>query len=214
MIETVALGAALLAGVRHWRLLLLAAVLWAPVALVPAVAYVAIRGRKAYDDRPALFCVTVASELRAGTDLRRALEAASSSVGIELQTSEIPHPLRPDQVARVAAAHLSGIGRELEATVSAVARSGGSAADLFDELASYAIARSEVDHELRIATAPARATAWFFASFPVALVMFQVQRGALSRMLALPLQRVTALAGLGLFVLGLVAMVAVMVRAR
>lgn len=213
MIEVIALGGAFLAGVGPWRLLILSLVLWAPVALIPAVVYAAVRGKKASDDRPALFCVAVASELRAGSDLRLALTVACDSVGIDVATTGAVQPLGVAQIAGVAATALPRIGRELEATVLAVDRSGGAAADLFDELAGYAIAQTEIEHELKVATAPARATVWFFILLPLGLASFQVQRGAIAGTLAEPLQRLLALVGIVLFGSGLVAMSLLMKRA-
>ncbi len=207
--ETIALGLALLAGVRPWQLVVLAMIIFAPAALIPPILYTAVRGRRPLDERMPQFCDAVASELRAGATLRSALLAACVSASIE------PGP--PDagvgEIAAAAARELPRLGPELMATVDAVARSGSAAADLFDELAAHAISHNEVVHEVSVASAPARATAWFFVFAPVAFLVLQATRGAVGGLLAEPTQRITGSIGVLLFAAGLGWMVLLIRRA-
>lgn len=212
MIEVLAMSAAYLAGVPARRLAVLAAVLWAPLALAPLMAVLLIRSRHHFEDRPPIFCDAVAAELRAGRTLGHALAAAAASVQIDAAGPEaVPVP---GEVARAVAGELPGMGAELIATVEAASRSGARAADLFDELASVAIARSEIAHEVRVASAPARATAWFFVLAPTAFVVVRLSGGELDALLDSPAQRMTAAAGAALFLLGLTGVLLLVWRAR
>lgn len=213
LIEVLALGVALLAGLRPWHMIVLGLVLFAPVLLVPAIFYVVVTGRRTLDDRAPLFCDAVASELRAGSNLRSALFNASASVSIDLAISTTDGSLGVDQIAVAVASHLPSLGAELVATVEAVALSGSAAADLFDELAAHAISRTEVVREVRVATAPARATAWFFLIAPVGFMILQATRGSMGDLFAEPAQRITASVGALLFAGGLASMMLLIRRA-
>lgn len=204
LIEVLALGMALLSGVRAWQVMILALVLFAPAVLLPPIGYALITGRRPASNRAALFCDGVASELRAGSTLRSALMGAAESVSIEFGA---PGGRGPSGIAGIAAAiatALPGLGEELEATVEAVARSGSAAADLFDELAAYAISQEEIEHEVVVATAPARATAWFFLVAPTAFLAYQASRGAITQLFAQPAQRFVGAIGAFLFIAGVV----------
>lgn len=214
LIEVLALGLALLSGVRAWQLLVLALVLFAPAALVPPIAYALITGRRSASDRAALFCDGVASELRAGATLRSALLRAAESVSIDVESSAREGPSGIRATTRAIAAELPRLGEELQATVEAVARSGAMAADLFDELAAYAISQEEIHHEVVVATAPARATAWFFLIAPTGFLAYQVGRGAMTQLFAQPAQRLAGAVGALLFIGGLAWMVSLIRRAR
>lgn len=200
--EILALSFALLAGVRPWQILILALVVFAPIVLVVPLIYIASFGRKPKHDRMALLCDVVAAELRSGATLRSALLEASNSVSIAIDPVKSSQ-IGAEEIAAMAAREMPRLGRELVASVDAVARSGSSAADVFDELAAHAISHDDVLHEVRVASAPARATAWFFALATLVLVVLQATRGSLTELLAEPAQRMTASGGALLFAVGL-----------
>lgn len=213
MIELTLLGLAYLAGADLWRLTLLGAAVAAPLVLLPLIVIVVARGRGAHDDRAPLFCDAVASELRSGSSLPAALTSAGISVGLwngEPAPREVISPL----VAAEAASHeFAGIAAEMTATIEAAARAGGRAADLFDELGALAIAQSEIAREVRVSSAPARATAWFFLVAPAAFVSVQARSGGLDALVQAPEQRLAVVAGMTLFLLGLGGVVVLLWRA-
>lgn len=199
MTAFVLLAVAIAAGVPWWRVILLATVVAAPLVAFGLVAVLSWRTRSALDAAPALFCEAVAAELRAGASLRHALSAAATSVG-----AEPPHPdASLDEAAARLGRAFEGIGEELRLTITAVARSGSGAADVFDELGALALAQSEVEREVKVATAPGRATALVLMGAPLLFVANRLMSGDLATLLASPQQRVVALVGLGLFVTGL-----------
>ena len=209
--ELLAVAAALVVGIDIRRVGLLAVALYLPLVVVGLVAVAMWRSRRDTEAPSALFCEGVASELRAGSPLRDALTAAAASVGSRRVT-------KPDssiaEVAEVFGDDVEDVGLELEMTIKAAARSGSRAADLFDEIGSVAIAQSEISHEVRVASSPARATAIVFVAVPVTYLVIQAQSGTLTRLLAAPEQRIAGVAGLLLFVIGIVSAARLMWRAR
>lgn len=109
------------------------------------------------------------------------------------------------EVAAHVADHLPSIGQELELTVVAASRAGSDSAALFDEIGSLAIAQSEIRREIRVATAPGRATALVLVGAPLIYLVGQLGGGGLATLVASPEQRLVAILGLGLFATGLVA---------
>lgn len=214
MIEVALLGLAYLGGADPWRLTLLALAVVAPIAVLPLIVIGSVRTRRSHDDRPALFCDAVASELRAGSSLAAALESAAASIGLGDLEPRFSGSQSPLAVAEAAGREFGEIGAELKATADAAARAGGRAADLFDELAALAIAQSEIAHEVRVSSAPAVATAWVFVLAPTAFVSFQTGSGGLDRLVQAPEQRIAALVGIVLFLLGLAWVTALLWRAR
>lgn len=213
MIELTLLGLAYLAGVDLWRLTLLGGAVVAPLVTLPLIVIVVIKGRQAQDDRAPLFCDAVASELRSGSSLAGAL--TSAAISVELWDGE-PTPaavISPRVVAEAAGREFAGIAAELKATIDAASRAGGRAADLFEELGALAIAQSEIAREVRISSAPARATAWFFLFAPTAFITVQARSGGLDALVQAPEQRVAVVAGVSLFLLGLGAVAALLWRA-
>ena len=75
---------------------------------------------------------------------------------------------------------------------------------MFDELSATTIAQNEIAREVRVASAPARATAWFFVLAPSAFVAVRGASGGFDGLLAVPAQRITSAVGIALFVAGLV----------
>jgi len=108
------------------------------------------------------------------------------------------------EVAADVGALFPAIGEELRLTVISAARSGSRAADLFDEIGSLAIAQSEIRREVRIATAPGRATAMLLVGAPMAYLLTRVGSGGLDSLLESSQQRAAVLAGLALFGFGAV----------
>lgn len=212
MTEAVGIAFAVFAGVDLRRVAILMTALVMPMSIL-GLAVVAIwMSRRTANSRSALFCEAVASELRSGLPLRESLTAALGSVG-----GHIPEGLTNAAMADVAhdiAAQFEDIGLELEMSIDAASRTGASMADLFDEIGAFAIARSEVDNELRVATAPARATALVFLAAPSMFVAGRLGSGGLKDLLAIPHQRAAALIGLGLFIGGILIAGLVMWRSR
>lgn len=210
-VEIVALSVALGLGMEPRRLMVLTLALLAPLAGLAALGLLLWRSRARRDNRAALFCEGVASELRSGAPLRQALAAAAASVGDAVHTPALTRTSL-SEVAEHVAHEFPDIGPELELTIKSAATAGASTADLFDEIGSLAIAREEIANEVRIASAPARATALLFIAAPLTYVLIQAQTGGLGRLLAVPGQRIPTIIGLALFLGGLLAVSLVLRR--
>ena len=166
MLEMVGIGLAIGAGVDPRRLAVLAGALYLPAAVLGLAALAIWTNRRAQTTRSALFCEGVAAELRSGANLRDALSRALTSVRGTAHEETRNLADLTDEIAMT----FEDIGVELKVSIGAAAKAGASVADLFDEIGSFAIARSEVDNEVRIATAPARVTAFVFLAAPVLFV--------------------------------------------
>lgn len=210
MIGMILLAIGVAAGLSWWRVVILALLLFVPLLASAAVAVVVWRNRPREDVSAALFCEAVASELRAGSTLRHALASAATSVGV--RPSPLATPI--EDVASELASSFGRVGDELRLTIITAARSGGGAAGIFDELASFALAQSEIDHELRIAAAPGRATALVLVGAPFVFVVGRVASGDLWSLLSSAQQRIATLVGLGMFLLGLMIATAIGWRAN
>lgn len=213
MIVIVGLAVAHAFGVDPRRLALLAAAVYFPWAVGAAVAWLAWRARPDEDHRPSLFCEGVAAELRAGSTLREALATASASVGSTELSDVGPYVAPISELAAAVGDQFPAIAEELRLTVINASRSGSQAADLFDEIGSLAIAQSEIRREVRIATAPGRATAMLLVGAPATYLVSRAGSGGLERMLESSQQRVALLVGLALFLSGAAAAILVVVRA-
>lgn len=203
MTAAVALAVAFAVGVDPRRLAILAGALYFPLVVGTLLAVHWFRARSGESNRPSLFCESVASELRAGATLRDALARAATSVGCS--SFAAAHSLNSPiaEVAARVAEEFPAIGDELRLTVVAAARSGSDAAQLFDEIGSLAIAQSEIQREVRVATAPGRATAVVLVAAPLLYLISRIGSGGLVGYLASSEQRVVTVLGLGLFLLGL-----------
>lgn len=210
MIVVVLTAWALGADVRR-LLVLVAALLW-PVALVGLVVLALWSTRRDRMPRSALFCEAVSAELRAGLPLRGSLMQAMVSVGCQPLPGLAVAPL--SEVATGVAGEFQDVEVELEMTIAAAARAGGVSADLFREIGSLAIARSEVEHEVKVAVSPARATAFVFFAVPTAYLVARLNSGSLAALVASSSQRVAGLLGVVLFVLGLLIAGLVLWRGR
>jgi hypothetical protein len=195
-------------GVDMRRLVLVAGAIYLPTVAGALIAIHWLRAKGGEDNRPILFCEVTASELRSGASLLEALHAALVSVGDAADGSEASVA----ELAVRAREQLPAIGDEIELTVLAAARAGGDSASLFDEIGSLAIAQSEVRREVRIATAPGRATAAVLVVAPAAYLIFQAGSGGLAGLLAESEQRLVAFLGMGLFVTGLIVALLVLWR--
>jgi Flp pilus assembly protein TadB len=144
--------------------------------------------------------------------LREALSAAGASVRGSYRAADPGSSI--DEIARALGDEFEDVGVELEMTIKTAARAGSQAADLFDEIGSVAIARSEISHEVRVGSSPARATAIVFVSVPVIYLVIQARSGTLTGLLAAPEQRIAGVTGLLLFMAGIVSAALLMWRAR
>jgi len=213
LIVAAGLGWALAAGVDPRRVALLALVLGLPWVLLPLLALAFLRATPERP-RPALFCDSVASELRAGATLGQAMGAAA----IAVENRRLEALYRSGATARemglAAAEEFDDIGKELTLTVEAASRSGAASADLFEEIGSLALAQLEIAREVRVASAPARATVVVFGAAPTIFLAHRLSSGGLATLLATSTQRSVTLVGIGLFLAGLLAVLALVVRAR
>lgn len=203
MIIALALAVAFALGVDARRLVLLAGAVYLPVIVGGLIAFYWFRARPDDSNGPALFCEAVASELRAGANLRDALATAATSVGGDAKSFDLPPGSSMAEVATRVAETFPTIEEELRLVVIAASRSGSDAAALFDEIGSLSIAQTEVSREVRVATAPGRATALVLIGAPVVYLVSQAGSGGLSTLLVSSEQRVAAMAGFGLFAAGL-----------
>lgn len=200
MIEMFLLLAGLASGLDLRRLALLAGAVHLPVVVGGLIGLHWLRARPDSSHRPSMFCEGVASELRAGATLREALTASASAVGTTL---EVSYGLSMEELAALVADEFPSIGQELRLTVTSATRSGSDVAALFHEIGSLALAQDEVRREVRVATAPGRATALLLIGAPVIYLTSRLGDQGLDEFLASAEQRIAAMIGLGLFVMGL-----------
>ena len=203
MVEAWALALAWAAGVDHRRVALLAAAVLIPVPASLVVAYAIWKGRRQEGSLAASFCEATASELRAGSTLRRALEVSTRSLGLTTAAGLAAAGTALGEVAQAIGRELPEIGSELAATLARAQRSGARVADLFDEIGSLAIARAEIAAEVNMSTAPVRATASVLVLAPLA---FLAMRSGIPSQ-AVPGQNLTSFAGAGMFLIGLAAVI-------
>lgn len=200
MIPALFLVIAFASGVDPRRLLILAGAVYFPVVVGGLIVLVTWRGRPQELNQAPLFCEGVAAELRSGASLRHALIGAANSVKGE--AIDLPPGCPMTELAARVAGRFPAIAAELRLTVVNAARSGSDVAALFDEIGSLALAQAEIVREVRMATAPGRATALVLIGAPLVYVTGQIGSGGLGRMLASGQQRLAALLGFGLFALG------------
>jgi Flp pilus assembly protein TadB len=203
VIVPIALAAAFAMGIDLRRLLVLAGAVYLPLVFALVVAVLVWRARPATHNQSALFCDGVAAELRSGSTLREALVTSASSLDRDLSALGVsPHAAPIGEVAAAVAAGFPDIEHEVRLTVLNASRSGSDAADLFDEIGSLAATQAEIGHEIRVATAPARATALFLVGAPAVFVVNRLSSNGLDPLVASSPQRVVTLIGLGLFLTG------------
>lgn len=212
MTAALAIAAAIAAGVDPRRTLLLAMTLYLPLVVIALSVFVVVVSRRSGVPAAAVFCEAVASELRSGSSLRHALASAQApgetASGLRLADGTLA------ESASLVAAEFEEVGEELEATIAAAARTGGASADLFDEIASVAIAKSEIAYEVRVASAPGRVTVLIFVAAPILYLGLRARAGGLSLLFASPGQRMAGLIGLALVGAGLGAALFTLRRSR
>lgn len=211
MIEAAALAVLTLSGADPRRVAILALAFYLPVVVAGLVALAAWGRRAEKAGRSALFCEGVAAELRSGSSMRQALLASAESVGVSLPPGV--ESATSSELAEGLADDLPDIADEVALVVRSSGRTGGRAADLFDEIGSLAIAQDEIAREVRVSAAPTRATAAVFLVAPLLYLMWRLGQGELSGLLGTSQQRVAATVGLGLFLAGLTVAARIMWRA-
>lgn len=211
--ELVLLAVALAMGVDLRRLALLALALFFPWGFAVLLTVLARVARRRADGRSTRFLEGVAAELRSGSSLRQALSASATAVGEPGLASDAMESSYLEMGER-AGAVFPEVGREISLTIASAAGSGTATARLFDELASLAMARDEVRREVRVAAAPGRVAAGLFLAAPTLYLGHRWTSGDLAALLSAPGQRVAAVAGLALFLTGLVGVAIVLWRAR
>jgi hypothetical protein len=199
----IAVALAIGVGVGWRRVALLAGALWVPIPLGLLVAGYCWLSRSRDLGGSALFCDAVSKELRAGRSVRQALGLAAESVDAVALADLCDGPAGLDAISVAARSRFPDISGELEAVLRKSGGIGVAPALLFDELAVLALARSEVTHEISIASAPAKASALVLLLAPLGLLSFSIGGGGLAHLLSRPDQRGAALLGLALVVSGL-----------
>ncbi|HEU4320429.1 MAG TPA: hypothetical protein VFS66_10150 [Acidimicrobiia bacterium] len=185
-------------GVDLRRIVVLAWAVYLPVVAGCLVLLMIWRLRPDDTTRSAVFCEAVASELRAGSSVRSAVIAAADATGVRGLS-----PFEPmESIAARVAETFAEVGDELRLTISMSARSGADSASLFHEIGTLALAQAEIRREVRTATAPARATALVLVGAPVGYVAWQITGGGIGGIVGSSAQRIAAMAGLGVFLLG------------
>lgn len=198
------------------------ALLWQePLAAAPVLAVATVKvflasRRELYSEQVAGWLRTAAAELRAGMSLRSSLVAAVST-----------YPeLGLDQVARLAAA-----GRPMTEVGASMARvegleaasivlevtslTGGAVAPVLEALAAEAADEAGLIAERRSLTVAARWSIGLVAGFPLLLLLIQVGRGEVARMLRGGfVSAAVVVIGIGFLVAGMAAAALLMRRAR
>lgn len=203
MLEALVVAAGLAWGADLRSLGLLAAAMAFPLPVAVVLLIIWHRARSGRHSPSVEFCEAVAGELRSGASPRAAIRAAAASVGAEELASEADSGTSFTDIARVAAVAFPDIGPELTSLIERISWAGAPSADLFDEIGSVALATAEVDREVRTATAPARATAAVLLVAPVGVVFYLGSAERIADYLSTGQQRLSAIAGLVLMILGL-----------
>lgn len=209
MIYVVLLATGVLNGLGPGRALLLAGAVYAPVPSLALAALAVWRRRRSTPASAVGFCDAVAAELRSGSSLRGAIASSAGPAGAHRLAAASIGAASLESLAGEARRAFPQVGLELAMTIPAVARSGSRGADLFDEIGTLALAQSEVAREVRVASAPARATAAVFVFAPTGFLVSQLHMGGIGRLLELPGQGAVAGIGLALFVAGLLTAVVI-----
>jgi Flp pilus assembly protein TadB len=202
MVEYLLLATAVAMRVDLRMVALMAIAVFAPfIGLVGVVGHIYL-SRPRRDTRAAVFCQSMARELRAGESLRSALESSGDLVLAGRLTSAIESGDTLDRLSPILRSEFPEIGIELATVVRSVAGSGGSSASLFDELGDLALAQIEIAEEIRVGTSPARSSAAVLIGLPVVYLTFQVGTGRLQDLLTRPLQQGLATVGIALVLVG------------
>lgn len=203
MVESLLISWGLIAGADVRVVVLVSLAIWAPTIAGCLLFLHLYRSRYKPNTRSATFCQGVARELRAGTGLRTALEYSSSGVGADDLVSRIRGGDPLSSLATLFRSEFPEIGVEVETIVRSVAISGAASAPLFSELGDIALAQVELSEEIRVATAPARASSAILVGLPAAYLGYQLISGRFEELLGSPLQQGLAIVGTALVVLGI-----------
>jgi len=203
MFETLLVVAVIGAGVDLRVAALVAMALWFPLLSVFPLMVHLIRSRPGRDTRAATFCQEVAREVRAGESLRAALDGAAQIVAATGISEAIATGDTIEQLLPGLRREFPEVGDELAIVVQSVAVSGAPAAPLFDELGDLALAQLEMAEEIKVATAPARASALVLVGLPIVYLGYQVGVGRMDALTARPIQQGLASIGLALVVVGI-----------
>jgi hypothetical protein len=214
VIAAAILGWGIVGGVDHRRILVLLAAIITPLPLAVLIAFHVWRARPAVSTRTAVFCESVAGELRSGASLRLAVERAASSVGAPVLATLAHEGASLPEVALAARAEFQEIGVEVGVVIERLAKLGSPAASLFEELAGLSLAQVEVAHEVSAAMAPARATAAVLLMVPLVAIGAAASRGQIGGYLSTSAQRISAVIGLALVLVGVGVAGAILRRAR
>lgn len=204
MSEWLVVAWALGAGM-DWRVvvILLASLLFPFWALAAIGVHVVVR-RPGTSTRSAVFCQSVARELRTGAPLRDAIADAARAVEAgEISRSLDSGNLLEDIIPELRA-EFPEVGQEIGALAASVAETGSAAAPLFQELGDLALARVETAEEIRVATSPARASVAVLVGLPILYIGYQLSTGAIGDLLGDPAQQGVAFVGIALAGAGLV----------
>ncbi len=202
--EWLAVAVAMASGAGPARVAMLVATLNIPIVVVAIALWSWIRVRGSLDPIPdsARFCEAMAAELRAGGGFRQAMAEASRSVEAADLGQAATRGLGMDAVLERALARFPDIAWELEVLLPRVAEGGPGGAIVLTELAWMATAQREVNREITVAMAPARATAAILIGAPLVFALGSAAGGGLTALLATSAQRSVAAVGLMLITLG------------
>lgn len=211
--DLVLFAVATVSGLSPVRLSLIGLALFFPWGLGLLVIGVVVGGRREDDGRAVRFLEGAAAELRSGSSLRHSLAASALAIG---EPGLADHCLSSafDDLGERVAAIFPGVGAELNVALAGAGRASAPSADLFDEMASLALAHDEISREVRVAAAPGRAAAGVFVGAPVAYLGWRWATGDLATLFATGGQRGVAVAGAVLFAAGLAGALLVLWRAR
>jgi tight adherence protein B len=214
----VVLAAALIRPERWVEAGLLLACLIDPrlgLLLVTVVGAVAMRERAPAADVEPLFLAGVAAQLRAGASVRAAIaEAAGQAEDLALdratRLAAVGAPM--EEVGEALTGALPASGESAAMALRAGTASGGRLAAGLDALVETVFDEATLRHEVRAATASARASAWLIGGLPVVGAIGLVVSGRLGALAGLgPVGWGMALFGGGLVMAGAAAIVS-MVR--
>lgn len=211
--DLVLLAAATAAGLSPLRLGLIGMTLFFPWGLGVVVVALVWRGKRQEGGMAVRFLEGVVAEMRSGASLRHSLAASMAATGDHGLADECL-VLPWDELGGRIGEALPGTGPELAIALAGAARSGAPPADLFDEMASLALAHDEIRREIRVAAAPGRVAAGVFVGAPVAYLGWRWASGDLPSLFATGNQRGIAFVGSALFLCGIAGALLILWRAR
>ena len=214
MSEALFVSCALVVGL-DWRVVIALGVAMAfPVWAAVAVGVHVARTGKRSTTTSALFCQSVAREMRSGSSLRWAMAAAARSSDVLVLAQQLESGDAIDDLSGIIRDSFPEVGDELVAIAASAAVSGGATASLFDELGDLALMQVEMAEEVRVASAPVRASTAVLVGLPLAYLGFVLSTGRIQLLFAETAQRSFAAVGLVMIGAGLVTSYVMVARAR